>query len=203
MKSLSALALFVAALLSVPAAASADGEEASNVSQTHTIVQIAAADGRFDTLVAAVKAAGLAETLSGDGPFTLFAPTDAAFNALPAGTVESLLQPENRDQLVSILTYHVVAGRIESRDLLSAGSANTASGATLPIGLSIGGATIVQTDIKAENGIIHVIDAVLLPPADPSTAAAAMSPAETRTAREAREVIMLAVDRGAPLYNMG
>ncbi|MFT4606321.1 MAG: transforming growth factor-beta-induced protein, partial [Rhodothermales bacterium] len=144
-------------------------------------------------------------TLSGDGPFTVFAPTDAAFAALPAGTVQTLLRPENRDQLISILTYHVISGRIASSDLLSTGSAQTASGVRLPIGLSIGGAAIVQTDITAENGIIHVIDSVLLPPANDERAATAsrMSDAEQRVAREARNTIALAIDRGAPLYNAG
>lgn len=202
MKSLSAALLLFAALTVAPSQSTAHTSIDPQVSQTHTIVQIAAADGRFDTLVAAVKAAGLAETLSGDGPFTLFAPTDAAFDALPAGTVESLLRPENRDQLTSILTYHVIAGRIEAGDLLAAGSAKTASGERLPLGLSIGGAAIVQTDIKAENGIIHVIDAVLLPPADVEPMAE-MSSAEMSVTRDAQRVIELAIDRGAPLYNMG
>lgn len=202
MKSLSAALLLFAALGFAPSHSTAHSSNDPQVSQTHTIVQIAAADGRFDTLVAAVKATGLAETLSGNGPFTLFAPTDAAFAALPAGTVESLLRPENQDQLVSILTYHVIAGRIKAGDLLATGSAKTALGQSLPFGLSIGGATIVQTDITAENGIIHVIDAVLLPPAD-DAALAEMSSEERKTARESRRVIELAVDRGAPLYNMG
>lgn len=200
---MTALASLLLALLLPPSTAT-DGLADGPAVQTHTIVQIAAADGRFNTLVAALKATGLDDTLSGDGPFTVFAPTDEAFAALPAGTVETLLRPENRDQLVSILTYHVVAARIASTDLLSAGSAKTASGVNLPIGLSIGGATIVQTDVTAENGIIHVIDAVLLPPAEKRASRASnMSDSDRRVVRDARGTIALAIERGAPLYNAG
>lgn len=137
---------------------------------TADIVDTAVAAGSFHTLVAAVQAAGLEETLRGPGPFTVFAPTDAAFAALPAGTVENLLLPENREQLRGILTYHVVSGRVMAADAAGLTSAPTVNGASAPIapgasgGLTIGGANIVTTDIVCENGVIHVIDAVILPP---------------------------------------
>lgn len=170
---------------------SATSHTAYAQSSHKTIVDVAVGAGSFDTLVAAVKAAGLAETLSGDGPVTVFAPTDEAFAKLPAGTVEMLLKPENKDQLVAILTYHVVAGRVLSSDLLSTRSAKTLNGASAPIGLSISDATIIQTDIKASNGIIHVIDKVLIPDEMvPSTA-------------KAKGLIEDAIERGSSLYNMG
>jgi uncharacterized surface protein with fasciclin (FAS1) repeats len=134
------------------------------------IVDTAVAAGSFSTLVAAVQAAGLEDTLRGPGPFTVFAPTDAAFAALPAGTVENLLLPENREQLRGILTYHVVSGRVMAADAAGLSSAPTVNGASAPIapgasgGLTIGGANIVTTDIECSNGVIHVIDAVILPP---------------------------------------
>lgn len=133
------------------------------------IVATAVAADDFNTLVAAVKAAGLVETLQGDGPFTVFAPTDAAFAALPAGTVEDLLKPENKDKLVSVLTYHVVPGKVMSSDLAGkALEADTAQGTTVEIdatgsGVSVDGAQVITADIEASNGVIHVIDAVILP----------------------------------------
>lgn len=132
------------------------------------IVDVASSAGSFNTLVAAVTAADLVDTLKGPGPFTVFAPTDAAFAALPAGTVENLLLPENKDQLVSILTYHVVPGRIAAADI-PAGRAQVATvqGGTLTTdtrdGVKINTANVVTADIAATNGIIHVIDTVLLP----------------------------------------
>ena len=138
-----------------------------------TIVEIAADNPDFSTLVAAVKAAGLAETLSGDGPFTVFAPTNAAFEKLPKGTVESLLKPENKEKLAGILKYHVVAGKVMAADAikLDGKSAKTVQGASAPILVKggvvyIGDAKIVKTDIVGSNGVIHVIDTVILPPAD-------------------------------------
>lgn len=134
-----------------------------------TIVDIAAGNADFETLVAAVQAAGLADTLSGDGPFTVFAPTDAAFAALPDGTLDSLLQPENRDQLAAILTYHVVPGKVMSGDLAGKTTeATTVQGQAVTIdamggGVSVEGASVVQADIEATNGVIHVIDQVILP----------------------------------------
>jgi len=132
------------------------------------IVSIASSNDDFSTLVAAVSAAGLVETLQGDGPFTVFAPTNAAFAALPAGTVESLLEPENRDQLVSILTYHVVPGAVTS-DQLAGQRLNVATvqGSTVHIdgtsGVQVNDSNVVTADIIASNGVIHVIDKVLLP----------------------------------------
>ena len=132
------------------------------------IVDTAVAAGSFTTLVAAVEAAGLVETLKGAGPFTVFAPTDAAFAALPAGTVEDLLKPENKDKLTAILTYHVVPGKVMSTDLTEGMMAKTVNGAdvtiTLDGGAKVNGAAISTADIEATNGVIHVIDAVILPP---------------------------------------
>ena len=132
------------------------------------IVDTAVGAGTFNTLVAAVQAAGLEETLRGEGPFTVFAPTDDAFAALPEGTVESLLMEENLDQLVAILTYHVVAGKVMSTDLSDGMMAATVEGSEITVDLSDGvkidGANVVSADIEASNGVIHVIDAVILPP---------------------------------------
>ena len=134
-----------------------------------TVVDVAASTADFSTLVAAVQAAGLVPTLTGPGPFTVFAPTNAAFAKLPGGTVESLLRPENRAELVRILTYHVVPGRITSGQL--AGRTTTArsvAGASLAVdgrtGVRINGSTVIRADILAGNGVVHVIDTVLLPP---------------------------------------
>ncbi|KCV82706.1 fasciclin domain-containing protein [Actibacterium atlanticum] len=132
------------------------------------IVDIAASNDDFSTLVAAVSAAGLVDTLKGDGPFTVFAPTNDAFAALPAGTVESLLLPENKDQLVSILTYHVVPGAVTSDQLAGQRlSVATVQGSTVHIdarnGVKVDGANVVTADIIASNGVIHVIDKVILP----------------------------------------
>ena len=132
------------------------------------IVDTAVEAGSFNTLVAAVQAAGLVDTLKGEGPFTVFAPTDEAFAALPEGTVESLLLPENRDQLVAILTYHVVPGKVMSTDLSDDMTAATVQGAEITIdldnGVMVNEATVVSADIEASNGVIHVIDALILPP---------------------------------------
>jgi len=134
------------------------------------IVDTAVAAGDFTTLVTAVQAAGLVDTLKGEGPFTVFAPTDAAFAALPEGTVETLLKPENKDQLVSILTYHVVPGAVKSSDLTEGMTAATVQGGnvtfTLDGGAKVNGANITAADIAAANGVIHVIDAVIMPPAN-------------------------------------
>lgn len=131
------------------------------------IVDTAVGAGSFTTLVAAVEAAGLVDTLKGEGPFTVFAPTDDAFAALPEGTVETLLKPENKDQLVSILTYHVVPGKVMSTDLSNNMMATTAQGGDVTImtegGVTVNGANVVSADIEASNGVIHVIDAVIIP----------------------------------------
>ena len=139
--------------------------------QPKDIVDTAVADGRFTTLVAAVTAAGLVDTLKGEGPFTVFAPTDDAFAKLPAMTVENLLKPENIEQLKSILLYHVVAGKVMAADVTKLESAETVLGKSVTIKLDMGNvyindAKVVLTDIETSNGLIHVIDTVLLPPAD-------------------------------------
>ncbi len=132
------------------------------------IVETAIAAGSFETLVAAVKAAGLVETLQGDGPFTVFAPTDEAFAKLPAGTVESLLKPENRDKLIAVLTYHVVPGRLMAKDVVGEKYLKTVQGQKIKVSLKgdaamVDDARIVKTDIETSNGVIHVIDSVMLP----------------------------------------
>lgn len=134
-----------------------------------TIVDVASGNEDFSTLVAAVGAAGLAETLSGEGPFTVFAPTNEAFAALPAGLVDKLLLPENKDVLTQILTYHVVAGKVMAADV-AAGEVETVEGSPITIAVADGkvtlngSANVVATDVLASNGVIHVIDAVILPP---------------------------------------
>ena len=135
---------------------------------TDNIIELAVKAGSFQTLAAAIKAAGLAETLSGTGPFTVFAPTDEAFAKLPRGTVESLLKPENKDQLVAVLKYHVVPGRIYARDAIAAQTAATAQGSRVRISLRggvlmVNDATVLENDIEASNGVIHIIDSVILP----------------------------------------
>jgi uncharacterized surface protein with fasciclin (FAS1) repeats len=150
------LALSATAALALPASA-----------QDADIVDTAAAAGTFTTLLAAAEAAGLVETLKGEGPFTVFAPTDEAFAALPAGTVESLLQPENKDQLVAILTYHVVPGEVMSADLTNGMTATTVQGTDITImtegGVMVNDANVVTADVDASNGVIHVIDKVIMP----------------------------------------
>lgn len=132
------------------------------------IVETAASAGNFNILAAALDAAGLIDTLEGDGPFTVFAPTDAAFEALPEGTVEMLLKPENKDKLTAILTYHVVAGKVMSSDVAGIDTATTVNGAEIDVMISgsdvmLNDAKVTAVDIGASNGVIHVIDKVLLP----------------------------------------
>jgi uncharacterized surface protein with fasciclin (FAS1) repeats len=132
------------------------------------IVDTAVAAGDFTTLVTAIKAAGLVDTLKGDGPFTVFAPTDHAFAKLPSGTVENLLKPGNKHKLASILTYHVVPGKVMAADVVKLTHAKTVNGQSLMIKTShgvvmVGDAKVIKTDIKCSNGVIHVIDTVLLP----------------------------------------
>jgi len=133
------------------------------------IVETAVAAGQFETLAAALGAAGLVATLKGTGPFTVFAPTDAAFARLPAGTVETLLKPENKDRLTAILTYHVVPGRVMAVDVVNLKQATTVNGR--PLNVKVTGGTVMvndskvtATDIAASNGVIHVVDTVILPP---------------------------------------
>jgi len=133
------------------------------------IVEVAAKAGKFNTLIAAAKAGGLAGTLSGKGPFTVFAPTDAAFAKLGKETIANLLKPENKDQLVSILTYHVVAGKVPAAKVVGMKSAKSVQGSMLPIvvkdgKVTVAGANVVTTDVMASNGVIHIIDSVMLPP---------------------------------------
>lgn len=133
----------------------------------HDIIDTAVAAGGFKTLVAAVTAAGLVETLKGAGPFTVFAPTDGAFGKLPEKAVADLLKPENKAKLQAVLTYHVVAGKLMAADVLRLSSAKSVQGQELKIDNSavvkVSGANVVQTDIACSNGVIHVIDAVMLP----------------------------------------
>lgn len=152
------LALTTAALLATPAFADKHGKD---------IVDTAAEAGTFTTLLAAAEAADLVATLKAEGPYTVFAPTDEAFAALPEGTVESLLLPENQEQLTEILTYHVLQGAVMSTDLTDGMTAPTVQGSDITImtegGVTVNGANVVAADIEASNGVIHVIDAVLMP----------------------------------------
>ncbi|MBT9241439.1 fasciclin domain-containing protein [Vibrio splendidus] len=132
------------------------------------IVDVAAENGSFNTLVAAVKAADLVDTLKGEGPFTVLAPTDEAFAALPEGTVDMLLKPENKDKLVAVLTYHVIPGKIMAAEVMKLNSAVTVQGSAVMIAIDDGNvmidnAKVIMPDVEASNGVIHVIDAVLLP----------------------------------------
>jgi uncharacterized surface protein with fasciclin (FAS1) repeats len=140
----------------------------SSFAKAQDIVDTAIAAGQFGTLVAAIQAAGLVDTLKGEGPFTVFAPTDEAFAALPEGTVENLLMPENKDQLIAVLTYHVIPGAVMSGDISGKKlEVATVQGSDLSIdatmGVKVDNATVVSADIETSNGVIHVIDNVLLP----------------------------------------
>ncbi len=173
------VAMFASLMLSAcaPAATQAPAPMPANTAEPmptaapQSIVDIAVADGRFGTLVAAVQAAGLVDTLKGEGPFTVFAPTDEAFAKLPAGTVEELLKPENKQKLTDILLYHVVSGSVKAADVVKLTEATTVLGKNVTVKVEgdkvfINDAQVLITDIQASNGIIHVIDSVLLPPAD-------------------------------------
>jgi transforming growth factor-beta-induced protein len=160
----------ILAILTVAAAVSVGTVANTTVvsAQTKDIVDTAVAAGSFKTLAKALAAADLAQTLKGPGPFTVFAPTDEAFAKLPAGTIETLLKPENKAKLQRILTYHVVAGRVMAADVMKMRSAKTVSGDSVTIAADEGGvmvdkAHVVKTDIAASNGVIHVIDSVILP----------------------------------------
>ena len=165
----------LATVFTVPALASAQNASTKDKKPMKNIVQVAVEAGSFNTLVAAVKAAGLVETLSGPGPFTVFAPTDAAFAKLPAGTVEALLA--DKEKLTSILTYHVVSGKVMAADIVKANGAtpNTVNGLPLDIvvrggKMYVNGINVVTADVQASNGVIHIIDAVILPQAAPAPA---------------------------------
>jgi uncharacterized surface protein with fasciclin (FAS1) repeats len=153
------LALATAGAIAGSAFAASDGGK--------DIVETATEAGSFETLLAAATAAELVDDLKGDGPFTIFAPTDEAFAALPEGTVENLLKPENKDQLISILTYHVVPGKVMSSDLSDDMTAETLQGGNVMIdldnGVMVNDANVVSADVEASNGVIHVIDKVILP----------------------------------------
>jgi uncharacterized surface protein with fasciclin (FAS1) repeats len=162
-KTLLAIALSAAAAFALPAFAQSADKAAPS------IVGVASTNADFETLTAALTAAGLVATLEGKGPFTVFAPTDDAFAKLPAGTLEDLLKPENKAKLTAILTYHVVPGNVLAADVVKLTSAKTVNGAEVKITVADGkvkvdGANVVATDIKASNGVIHVIDSVILPP---------------------------------------
>jgi uncharacterized surface protein with fasciclin (FAS1) repeats len=157
--------LALSALIALPFRA-----QANEAQSTRDIVEVAVSAGSFQTLAAALEAAGLVETLKGDGPFTVFAPTDAAFAKLPAGTLDELLKAENKAKLQAILTYHVVPGKVLAADVVKLASARTVQGQSVAITAADGAvrvdeAKVVQTDIAARNGVIHVIDAVILPEA--------------------------------------
>ena len=159
--------LVLTGILTVALAMSGAFAVAGSKPASKDIVDTAVAAGSFDTLVAAVQAAGLVDALKGDGPLTVFAPTDEAFAKLPAGTVESLLKPENKDKLIAVLTYHVVSGEILSSDA-KPGEVKTLQGSTLEVSqkngqIMIDQARVVSADIRTSNGVIHVIDEVILP----------------------------------------
>jgi len=198
MNSTSIRALALCALLLFTPAAQAgtcgSGHDATTASSTPDIVDTAVAAGTFENLVAAVQVAELVDVLKGDGPFTVFAPTDDAFAALGDGTVASLLRPENREQLVAVLTYHVIPGRVSADEAFRIRSADTVQGDAVRFAFRDGAprvneARLVTTDIAASNGVIHVIDAVLLP--------------QTRIKTAAEGLIERAIERGAPLFNDG
>lgn len=175
---LSLRSIVPAALLLAACGGEATSKPAQDVTNSGTVSSTAGASdilataeaaGQFKTLAAAIKAAGLEETLKGAGPFTVFAPTDEAFKKLPAGTVESLLKPENKDKLTAVLTYHVVSGKVPSTDAVKLTSAKTVNGKALKLAVQgsdlvlDGKAKVVKADINASNGVIHVIDAVVIP----------------------------------------
>tara|TARA_R110002110_G_scaffold395482_1_gene610085 strand:+ start:38 stop:535 length:498 start_codon:yes stop_codon:yes gene_type:complete len=155
-------------LLLASSFATADGHAHPEEMAKPTIVEIAVGNPDFSTLVAALKAAGLVEALSGEGPFTVFAPTNAAFAALPAGTLDDLLKPENKETLTAVLTYHVVPGMVMAADVVTLTEATSLQGDTIMVtasdaGVKVDAANVTATDLEAANGVIHVIDAVILP----------------------------------------
>ena len=178
--------------------------EAAEAAEVGTIVDVAAAAGTFDTLVAAVSAAGLVETLSGEGPFTVFAPTDAAFAALPAGLVDALLLPENEAALVAVLTYHVLGAEVPSSDVTT-GAVATLQGEDIDLvvsdgGVTVNGANVIGVDVEASNGVIHVIDSVLVPPSIDATALLVADAMESEAMEEEMEVgtiVDVAVEAGS------
>ncbi len=204
-------ALFTAALCIAPVASPFSSTAAAqhpSSRTTPTIPQVAKTAGQFTTLLAAVDAAGLTQTLLGRGPFTLFAPTDEAFKRLPAGTVSDLLKPENREKLRTILTYHLVAGRVTAAQARTVRTAETVADLDVRISdvngeLRINDATVRIADVPASNGIIHVIDRVLLPPDNRNGDSRNNDSRSDATSGSATALIDYAIDRGAPLYNNG
>jgi uncharacterized surface protein with fasciclin (FAS1) repeats len=197
------LSLRMLPALALASSVSLHAQHGSSRTTGPSIPQVARTAGQFNTLLAAVDAAGLTETLLGRGPFTLFAPTDEAFRKLPAGTVENLLKPENREQLRTILTYHVVAGRVLAAQARTLPSAATVAGPRVQISeqrgdLRINEATVRIADIPASNGVVHVIDRVLLPPTQTRESATM-----TGAPGSALELLDAAIDRGVPLFNDG
>jgi uncharacterized surface protein with fasciclin (FAS1) repeats len=165
----------MAAVFTVPAIGSAQQATSNDKKPMKNIVQVAVESGSFNTLVAAIKAAGLVETLSGPGPFTVFAPTDAAFAKLPSGTVIALLA--DKEQLTGILTYHVVSGKVMAADIIESNGATPKTVNGLPLDIVVGGGkvyvngvNVVTADVQASNGVIHIIDAVLMPQTAPAPA---------------------------------
>jgi uncharacterized surface protein with fasciclin (FAS1) repeats len=159
---------FVSNLPGCSAASPEPGAPPAGSPSSQDVVEVASSAGSFKTLVAALQAAGLVDTLKGDGPFTVFAPTDEAFAKLPAGTVESLLKPENKEKLRAILTYHVVPGKVTAEQVTGLAKAKTVQGKELAIAVEgsrvkINDALVIKTDIPAKNGVIHVLDKVVLP----------------------------------------
>jgi len=172
--------------------ATTEAESVAEQAEVGTIVDVAVGAGTFDTLVAAVSAAGLAETLSGEGPFTVFAPTDEAFAALPAGLVDALLLPENEAALVAVLTYHVLGAEVPSSDVAT-GAVGTLQGEEIELvvddnGVTVNGANVIAIDVEASNGVIHVIDAVLVPPSIDATALLVANAMEEEAMEEQAEV---------------
>ena len=160
--------LTLAALVAGAALVAFNPVMAGSYGKKQDIVDTAVAAGDFTTLAAALQAAGLVDTLKGDGPFTVFAPTDAAFAKLPAGTVDNLLKPENKDQLIAVLTYHVVPGKVTAEQVVNLSTATTVQGSDIDIKVMDGtvhidNATVAKADIMTSNGVIHVIDEVILP----------------------------------------
>ena len=159
------------------------------------IVDTAIGAGNFETLVTAVKTAGLVDTLKGEGPYTVFAPTDEAFAKLPKDTIDSLLKPENKKMLTEILTYHVIPGKVKAKKAAKLDSAKTVNGSEITINptdesLMINNALVIKADIKTSNGIIHVIDTVLIP-------------GSKSTAAKTNHIIMHAIHKGVPIFNSG
>jgi len=172
MKLFKIISLFVAlagvAHLSTAGSCGSCGSDKAYKKSKQDIVATAVDAGMFNTLATALTTAGLVDTLQGEGPFTVFAPTDEAFAALPAGTVEDLLKPANREKLVEILTYHVVAGKVKAKDVVKLDSAATVAGQDVAISVQgdnvmIGEAKVIKADVMASNGVIHIIDSVLIP----------------------------------------